>query len=123
LGGEREGAFVEPTVLGNVPQDAEIIHKEQFGPVAAVTTFEEESEAIDLANADKYALDASVFTSDHDRAMRVAERIDAGGVRINGAPSHGLGDIPFGGNDASGINREGIHAAIEQMLRKKSIIL
>ncbi|MFQ3476746.1 aldehyde dehydrogenase [Halonotius sp. F2-221B] len=123
LGGEREGAFVEPTVLGNVPQDAEIIHKEQFGPVAAVTTFEEESEAIDLANADKYALDASVFTSDHDRAMRVAKRIDAGGVRINGAPSHGLGDIPFGGNDASGINREGIHAAIEQMLRKKSIIL
>lgn len=123
LGGERDGAFVEPTVLGNVPQDAEIIHKEQFGPVAAVTTFDEESEAIDLANADKYALDASVFTSDHDRAMRVAERIDAGGVRINGAPSHGLGDIPFGGNDASGINREGIHAAIEQMLRKKSIIL
>jgi glyceraldehyde-3-phosphate dehydrogenase [NAD(P)+] len=123
LGGDRDGAFVEPTVLGNVPQDAEIIHEEQFGPVAAVTTFEEEGEAIDLANADKYALDASVFTTDHDRAMRVAERIDAGGVRINGAPSHGLGDIPFGGNDASGINREGIHAAIEQMLRKKSIIL
>ncbi len=123
LGGERDGAFVEPTVLGNVPQEAEIIHKEQFGPVAAVTTFEEEQEAIDLANADKYALDASVFTSDHDRAMRVAEQIDAGGVRINGAPSHGLGDIPFGGNNASGINREGIHAAIEQMIRKKSIIL
>ncbi len=123
LGGDRDGAFVEPTVLGNVPQDAEIIHEEQFGPVAAVTTFEEEGEAIDLANADKYALDASVFTTDHDRAMRVAKRIDAGGVRINGAPSHGLGDIPFGGNDASGINREGIHAAIEQMLRKKSIIL
>lgn len=123
LGGERDGAFVEPTVLGNVPQEAEIIHKEQFGPVAAVTTFEEEQEAIDLANADKYALDASVFTSDHDRAMRVAKKIDAGGVRINGAPSHGLGDIPFGGNNASGINREGIHAAIEQMIRKKSIIL
>lgn len=123
LGGDRDGAFVEPTVLGNVPQDAEIIHKEQFGPVAAVTTFTDESEAIDLANADKYALDASVFTTDHERAMRVADRIDAGGVRINGAPSHGLGDIPFGGNDASGINREGIHAAIEQMIRKKSIIL
>jgi glyceraldehyde-3-phosphate dehydrogenase [NAD(P)+] len=123
LGGERDGAFVEPTVLGNVPQDAAIIHEEQFGPVAAVTTFEAESEAIDLANADKYALDASVFTTDHDRAMRVAEAVDAGGVRINGAPSHGLGDIPFGGNDASGINREGIHAAIEQMIRKKSIIL
>jgi glyceraldehyde-3-phosphate dehydrogenase [NAD(P)+] len=123
LGGDRDGVYVEPTVLGNVPQDAEIIHEEQFGPVAAVTTFTEEQEAIALANADKYALDASVFTSDHDRAMRVATRIDAGGVRLNGAPSHGLGDIPFGGNGASGINREGIHTAIEQMLRKKSIIL
>ena len=123
LGGERDGAFYEPTVLANVPQDAQIIHEEQFGPVAAVTTFEKESEAIELANADKYALDASVFTTDHDRAMRVATAVDAGGVRINGAPSHGLGDIPFGGNDASGINREGIHAAIEQMIRKKSIIL
>lgn len=123
LGGERDGSFVEPTVLADVPHDAEIIHEEQFGPVAAVTTFETAAEAIELANGDRYALDASVFTTDHDRAMRVADRIDAGGVRINGAPSHGLGDIPFGGNDASGINREGIHAAIQQMIRKKSIIL
>ncbi|QAU11908.1 aldehyde dehydrogenase [Halorubrum sp. BOL3-1] len=123
VGGERDGAFHEPTLLANVPQDAEIIHREQFGPVAAVTTFETEAEAIELANDDELALDASVFTTDHDRAMRVAERVDAGSVRLNGAPSHGLGDVPFGGNDASGINREGIHAAIEQMIRKKSIVL
>ncbi|WP_435100615.1 aldehyde dehydrogenase family protein [Halorubrum sp. N11] len=123
VGGERDGAFYEPTLLADVPQDAAIIHEEQFGPVAAVTMFETESEAVELANADKYALDASVFTNDHDRAMRVAGKIDAGSVRINGAPSHGLGDVPFGGNGASGINREGIHAAIQQMIRKKSIIL
>ena len=122
-GGDRAGAFYEPTLLADVPHDARIIHEEQFGPVAAVTSFENETEAIDLANAGTLALDASVFTTDHDRAMRVAEAVDAGGVRINGAPSHGLGDIPFGGNDGSGINREGIHATIEQMLRKKSIIL
>ena len=123
VGGDRDGAFYEPTLLANVPHDAEIIHREQFGPVAAVTTFEEESEAIELANADELALDASVFTTDHDRAMRVAEAVDAGSVRINGPPSHGLGDVPFGGNGGSGINREGIHASIEQMLRTKSIIL
>ena len=122
-GGDRDGAFYEPTLLADVPHDARIIHEEQFGPVAAVASFENETEAIDLANAGTLALDASVFTTDHDRAMRVAEAVDAGGVRINGAPSHGLGDIPFGGNDGSGINREGIHATIEQMLRKKSIIL
>ncbi|MFD1640602.1 aldehyde dehydrogenase family protein [Halohasta litorea] len=122
-GGERDGAFYEPTLLANVPHDARIIHEEQFGPVAAVTSFQEESEAIELANAGELALDASVFTTDHDRAMRVAEAVDAGSVRLNGAPSHGLGDVPFGGNGASGINREGIHSTIEQMLRTKSIIL
>ncbi|CDK37802.1 aldehyde Dehydrogenase [Halorubrum sp. AJ67] len=122
-GGGRDGAFHEPTLLANVPQDAEIMHQEQFGPVAAVTTFETEEEAIELANGGELALDASVFTTDHNRAMRVAERVDAGSVRLNGAPSHGLGDVPFGGNDASGINREGVHAAIEQMIRKKSIVL
>ena len=121
-GGDRDGALFEPTLLANVPQDARIVHEEQFGPVAAVTTFGEEREAIEIANAGDLALDASVFTSDHDRAMRVAEAVDAGGVRINGAPSHGLGDIPYGGNEASGINREGIHTTIEQMLRTKSII-
>jgi len=122
-GGERDGAVYEPTLLADVPHDARIIHEEQFGPVAAVTTFSEEREAVDLANAGDLALDASVFTTDHDRAMRVAEAVDAGAVRINGAPSHGLGDIPFGGNGASGINREGIDTTIEQMLRTKSIVL
>ncbi|MFW5977877.1 MAG: aldehyde dehydrogenase family protein, partial [Halohasta sp.] len=122
-GGERDGAVYEPTLLAEVPHDARIIHEEQFGPVAAVTSFAEEREAVELANEGDLALDASVFTSDHDRAMRVAETVDAGSVRINGGPSHGLGDVPFGGNSASGINREGIHASIEQMLRTKSIIL
>jgi len=122
-GGERDGAVYEPTLLADVPHDARIIHEEQFGPVAAVATFSEEREAVDLANAGDLALDASVFTTDHDRAMRVAEAVDAGAVRINGAPSHGLGDVPFGGNGASGINREGINTTIEQMLRTKSIVL
>jgi glyceraldehyde-3-phosphate dehydrogenase [NAD(P)+] len=122
-GGERDGAFYEPTLLANVPQEARIIHEEQFGPVVAVTTFGNEDEAIELANASDLALDASVFTLDHNRALRLADRLNAGGVRINGAPSHGIGDIPFGGNDASGINREGIHTTIEQMIQKKSIVL
>ncbi len=122
-GGSRNGAFFEPTLLANVPADARIIHEEQFGPVAAVTTFSEKAEAIELANAGELALDAAVFTADHDRAMGVANAVEAGSVRLNGAPSHGLGDVPFGGNNASGINREGIHSTIKQMLRTKSIIL
>jgi len=64
-----------------------------------------------------------VFTADHDRAMRVAEAVDAGAVRINGAPSHGLGDIPFGGVGASGIGREGLGYTVEEFLTTKSIVL
>ncbi|UPV99776.1 aldehyde dehydrogenase family protein [Halorussus gelatinilyticus] len=122
-GGERDGAHFEPTLLANVPHDARIVHEEQFGPVAAVTTFEDEEQAVEIANRGDLALDASVFTSDYDRAMDLSDRLDAGAVRINGAPSHGLGDIPFGGNKASGIGRQGLHTTIEEMVRKKSIVL
>ncbi|WP_436344137.1 aldehyde dehydrogenase family protein [Natronorubrum sp. FCH18a] len=115
--------FFEPTLLANVPRDARIVDEEQFGPVAVVTTFEDEEEAIDIANSSDLALDAAVFSGDHGRAMEMANRIDAGGVRINGAPSHGLGDVPFGGNKDSGIGREGLDASIHSMLRKKSIVL
>lgn len=122
-GGERDGTTFEPTLLANVPHDARIVHEEQFGPVAVVTTFEDREEAIEISNHGELALDASVFTKDYDRAMEMADKLDAGAVRINGAPSHGLGDVPFGGNKASGIGRQGLHDTIEEMVREKSIIL
>jgi len=122
-GGDKDGREFEPTLLAEVPHDARIVQEEQFGPVVAVTTFREEREAIALANGTDLALDAAVFTTDHERAMRVAHAVDAGGVRINGPPSHGLGDVPFGGNEASGIGREGIGYSIEAYTTTKSIVL
>ncbi|MFB6268369.1 MAG: aldehyde dehydrogenase [Halobacterium sp.] len=127
-GGDRyeaaEGVHVfEPTLLADVPKDARIVNEEQFGPVCAVTSFEDDAEALEIANGPDLALDACVFTADYDRAMTMAERVDAGAVRINGAPSHGLGDIPFGGNEDSGIGREGLDKTIEEFVREKSIIL
>jgi glyceraldehyde-3-phosphate dehydrogenase [NAD(P)+] len=100
-----------------------VVTDEQFGPVCPVTTFGDAEEAVDVANSGELALDASVFTSDYDRAMDLAEAIDAGAVRINGAPSHGLADIPYGGNRDSGIGREGLGVTIEAFLRTKSIVL
>ncbi|MHC3439351.1 aldehyde dehydrogenase family protein [Natrialbaceae archaeon A-gly3] len=120
---DLEDHFFEPTLLANVPHDARILSEEQFGPVAAVTTFRDQEEALEIANGSDLALDAAVFTSEYDRALEVADRVDAGAVRINGPPSHGLGDIPFGGNRDSGIGREGIDASIHAMMRKKSIVL
>ncbi len=120
---ELADQYFEPTILANVPHDARIIEEEQFGPVAVLTTFEDEDEALALANGSDLALDAAVFTSDYDRALRVADRVDAGAVRINGAPSHGMGDVPFGGNKRSGIGREGLDSTIHELMREKSIVL
>ena len=122
-GGDRDGQAFEPTLLGGVPETARLVTEEQFGPVIPVTTFADEDDAIGIANGTDLALDGCVFTTEYDRALRVAERIDAGGVRINGAPSHGLGDIPFGGTKRSGIGREGIGTSIEGFIRYKSIVL
>jgi glyceraldehyde-3-phosphate dehydrogenase [NAD(P)+] len=122
-GGGRDGRVVEPTVLAAVPHDARILREEQFGPVAAVASFESERQAVALANDTDLALDAAVFTSDHDRAMRVADAVEAGAVRINGAPSHGIGDVPFGGQKASGIGREGLGYSAEAFTTTKSIVL
>ena len=122
-GGERDGQFFESTLLADVPHDARILHEEQFGPVAVVASFADEEEALTIANGGDLGLDAAVFTKDYDRALRVADRLEAGGVRINGAPSHGLGDIPFGGVKDSGIGREGIGYSIEAFTTTKSITL
>lgn len=122
-GGEPDGSWYPPTLISNVPHDARILREEQFGPVAVLTAVASEDEAVALANASDLALDAAVFTQDYERALRTADRIDAGAVRINGAPSHGLGDVPFGGNGDSGIGREGIGSTIETFTRTKSVVL
>ncbi|WP_336002142.1 aldehyde dehydrogenase family protein [Halorientalis halophila] len=122
-GGERDGQFHEPTLLANVPREARLVEEEQFGPVAVVVPFADEREALELANAGDLGLDASVFTADHDRAMRLADRIEAGAVRINGAPSHGLGDMPFGGVKDSGIGREGIGYTVDAFTTTKTVVL
>jgi len=80
-------------------------------------------EALELANAGDLGLDASVFRAEYNRAMRVAATLEAGGVRINGRPSDGLGDITFDGVTDSGTGREGIGYAIQAFVERKSIIL
>ncbi|MFB6194168.1 MAG: aldehyde dehydrogenase, partial [Halobaculum sp.] len=122
-GGGRDGRVVEPTLLADVPHDARIVHEEQFGPVVPVVPVADERDALAVANDGRLGLDAAVFTADHDRAMRVADALEAGGVRINGPPSHGIGDVPFGGVNDSGIGREGIGYAIEAFVESKSVVL
>ncbi|MCG2620578.1 NAD-dependent succinate-semialdehyde dehydrogenase [Arthrobacter sp. I2-34] len=100
------GYFYQPTVLGNVPNDAEILRNEIFGPVAPVTTFATEEDAIALANASEYGLASYLYTSDYARMFRVAEQIEFGMVGFNaGVISNAA--APFGGVKQSGLGREG----------------
>lgn len=115
-GGEKvegDGYFYKPTVLNNVPNDAEILRQEIFGPVAPVTTFKTEAEAIKLANASEYGLASYVYTQDFSKLLRVAEQIEFGMVGFNaGVISNAA--APFGGVKQSGLGREGGAEGIDE---------
>jgi len=112
------GFFYAPTVLRNVPRDARILREEVFGPVAPVTTFADEDEAVRTANDTEFGLVAYMFTRDLNRAVRVGERLDTGMVGINtGLVSNAA--APFGGIKSSGFGREGGHEGIQEYLDTK----
>lgn len=100
------GYFYQPTVLANVANDAEILSQEIFGPVAPVTTFADEAQAIALANSTEYGLASYIYTKDYNRMFRVSEQIEFGLVGFNaGVISNAA--APFGGVKQSGLGREG----------------
>ncbi|MEO8222105.1 MAG: NAD-dependent succinate-semialdehyde dehydrogenase [Specibacter sp.] len=103
---EGEGYFYQPTVLGNVPNGAAILQQEIFGPVAPVTTFTDEADAIRIANSTEYGLAAYLYTRDFSRLLRVSEQLEFGMVGFNaGVISNAA--APFGGVKHSGLGREG----------------
>ena len=110
-----EGYFYPPTVLANVPANAEILKEEIFGPVAPVITFKTEDEAVKLANNTEYGLIAYAFTENLNRGLRLAERLEVGMFALNaGVISNPA--APFGGVKASGLGREGGFEGIEEYL-------
>jgi succinate-semialdehyde dehydrogenase / glutarate-semialdehyde dehydrogenase len=114
-GGPAEGNFYPPTVLGDVPADARVNREEIFGPVAPVTVFDDEDEAIRLANDTEYGLASYVYTRDLDRTLRIVESLQFGMVGINtGLVSNPA--APFGGVKSSGFGREGGFEGIEEYL-------
>jgi succinate-semialdehyde dehydrogenase / glutarate-semialdehyde dehydrogenase len=121
-GSARDGAgyFYEPTVLADVPREARVFKEEIFGPVAPITTFSAEDEAIEAANDTEYGLVAYVFTSDFKRAVRVIEKLDTGMVGLNqGMVSNAA--APFGGVKQSGVGREGGFEGIHEYLELKYV--
>ncbi len=121
LGGHRldgPGAFVEPTVLSGVTPDMRAFGEELFGPAAVVYKVAGADEAVELANSSAFGLGGSVFSSDQQVALDVADRLDVGMVWINSAQLGGP-ELPFGGTKRSGVGRELGPLGIDEFVNKK----
>ena len=123
LGGKRanrEGAFMEPTILTDLKPGIAAYHEELFGPVASFYVVKDEQAAINLANESDFGLGGSIFTQDIERVKRVADQIDSGMVFIN-HPTWTQADLPFGGTKRSGFGRELSALGIQEFINKKLI--
>lgn len=124
IGGKRNGAFYEPTILDNVTPDMEVAKDmEIFGPVISVIGFDDLEEAVKIANTSIYGLSGSIITKDISKAIKVSEKMECGGFVINGASFFRSFEQPFGGWKYSGIGNEGIMTTLKEMSRMKTVIL
>jgi aldehyde dehydrogenase (NAD+)/betaine-aldehyde dehydrogenase len=117
------GFFLEPTIIADVPGDSSLGQDELFGPVLVVTPFHDESEAVRLANGTPYGLVAAVWTSDVDRAHRMAARLRSGQVFVNTYGAGGGVELPFGGIGDSGFGREKGFEALVSYTRTKTVAM
>ena len=122
-GGGRNGNMLEATVLEDVPRDAKLNALEAFGPVTLLAKFEAFDDAIAAVNDSDYGLQAGVFTNDLKHAMRAWDGIVAGGVIVNDVPSFRVDNMPYGGVKLSGLGREGIRYAIEDMTERRLMVM
>ncbi len=121
--GSADGAYFAPTLLAGVPTTADVARDDEiFGPVFNLIPVDSAEEAVTVANASSYGLMSSVFSTDPQRALGVAEQLESGGVVINGTDNYRPPVIPFGGTKLSGRGREGLGYTLEEMTREKSII-
>jgi len=121
-GGRRRGAFVDPTVLLDVPAAAEVFREETFGPVVPLVGYSTIDQAIALANDSPFGLQAAVFTRDIQTALTVSHRLEAGGVMVNWGSALRAETLPFGGVKLSGIGREAVHDTLLEMTEQKAIL-
>lgn len=120
-GAKRDGAFYHATVLDNVKMDMDLVARETFGPIAPIIRVDSLDEAIEVANDTEYGLQAGVFTSGYKAAMRCVREIESGTIFVNKQSTFRTDNMPFGGFKNSGIGKEGIKYAVEEMTKTKLI--
>ncbi len=122
-GGQRNGAILEATLLENVPGELKICAQEAFGPVAVLSSFSEFDEALRQVNDSVFGLQAGIFTRDLYKMQRAWDQLDVGGVIIGDVPSWRVDNMPYGGVKDSGLGREGIRFAIEDMTEIRLLVI
>jgi aldehyde dehydrogenase (NAD+) len=122
-GGGNDGLFFQPTVLDGVAADMAVWTEETFGPVAPVVTVSGEEEAVKLANDSEYGLSAGIITTDEERGLSVARRLETGMAHVNDTSVYDEPNAPFGGVKSSGVGRHGGKAAIEAFTRTRWLTL
>jgi len=121
IGGKREGVFYYPTVLEDVKPEMKVIALEVFAPVVSLVPFEDFSEAVRMVDDSMYGLQAGVFTENIENAFQAIKGIKVGGIIINDVPTYRADNMPYGGVKESGIGREGLKYAIEEMTDIKMV--
>lgn len=123
IGGHREGAMLDATLLEDVPLDCDATTKEAFGPIACLSRFTEFDAALDSVNDSAFGLQAGVFTRDVYKIQRAWDKLDVGGVVIGDIPSWRVDHMPYGGVKDSGLGREGVRYAMEDMTEIRLLVI
>jgi acyl-CoA reductase-like NAD-dependent aldehyde dehydrogenase len=122
-GGKLDGAMLEATLLENVPEVCAANREEAFGPLANLSRFSDWSEALALVNDSKFGLQAGLFTRDIHKVLDAWDRLEVGGVVVNDVPSYRVDNMPYGGVKDSGLGREGVRFAIEDMTEIRNLVI
>ena len=122
-GGGREGTMLQATLLEGVPRSARLYAEEAFGPVAVLSTFSDFDAALAEVNDSAFGLQAGVFTRDLFHMLKSWDRLEVGGVVINDVPSYRVDNMPYGGVKDSGLGREGVRFAMEDMTEIRNLVI
>lgn len=122
-GGTRHGAMLEATLLENVSRSSAVYREEAFGPVAILSRFSDFDAALDEVNDSKFGLQAGIFTRDLFKAFQAWDKLDVGGVVIGDVPSYRVDNMPYGGVKDSGLGREGVRFAMEDMTEIRNLVI
>jgi acyl-CoA reductase-like NAD-dependent aldehyde dehydrogenase len=122
-GGPRERNMLPATLMEGVPRDSDLYRKEVFGPVACLQPFEDFESALDTVNASDFGLQAGVFTASLAHSMLAWDRLEVGGVVVGDVPSFRVDNMPYGGVKLSGLGREGVRYAIEDMTEPRLLVI